>query len=94
MAYFNDKGIIITPARIMGHPVAPCKCANILERNIAQYLHYASLFTSSFVRKCMMKEVNILSAHFSFQANMDGDEGELVRFEKVKFYFRYVKQVL
>ena len=24
MAYFNGKGIIITPARIMGHPVAPC----------------------------------------------------------------------
>ena len=41
-----------------------------------------------------MKEVNILSAHFSFQANMDGDEGELLRFEKFKFYFRFVKQEL
>ena len=40
-----------------------------------------------------MKEVNILS-HFSFQANMDGDEGELVRFEKSKFFFRFVKQEL
>ena len=31
-----------------------------------------------------MKEVNILSAHFSFQANMDGDEGELVQ-QKIFF---------
>ena len=35
----------------------------------------------------MMKEVNILSAHFSFQVNMDGDDGELVHFDKLKFYF-------
>ena len=42
----------------------------------------------------MMKEVNILSPHLSFQANMDGGEGELVRFEKLKFYFRSVKQEL
>ena len=41
-----------------------------------------------------MKEVNILSAHLSFQANMDGDEGELVRFEEYKFSFHYLKQVL
>ena len=47
-----------------------------------------------FGRKCTVKEVNILSAHFSFQTNMDGDEGELVRFEKFKFYFRYGIQVL
>ena len=39
----------------MGHPVAPCKCANIFVRSV------------------------------SFQGNMDGDEGELVRFEKVLF---------
>ena len=77
-----------------GSGTSPCKCANILENNIAQYLHYASLFTSSFVQKCMMKEVNILSPHLSFQANMDGGEGELVRFEKLKFYFRSVKQEL
>ena len=30
----------------------------------------------------------------SLQANMDGDEGELERFEKFKFYFRFVKQEL
>ena len=30
----------------------------------------------------------------SLQANMDGDEGELLRFEKFKFYFRFVKQEL
>ena len=24
MAYLNGKAIIIAPARIMGHPVAPC----------------------------------------------------------------------
>ena len=49
-------------------------------------LHYASLLTSSF-------GLNLLS-HFSFQANMDGDEGELVRFEKFKIYFRFLKQGL
>ena len=67
-----------------GSGTSPCKCANILENNKAQYLHYASLFTSSFVQKCMMKEVNILSPHLSFQANMDGDEGELVQ-QKIFF---------
>ena len=31
-----------------------------------------SLFTSSLGRKCTVKEVNMLSTHFSFQANIDG----------------------
>ena len=64
---------------------------NILEGNIASqrdldYIHFQG--------KCTVKEENILSAYLGFQANMDGDEGELVRFEKFKFYFRFVKQEL
>ena len=58
-----------------------------IRKNYSAIASLRILVTSSFGRKCTVKEVNILFAHISFQANMDGDEGELWRFEKFLFSF-------